>query len=173
MLTLYLLRHAKSDWSHPDLVDFDRPLSPRGVQAADAMATYIHQQRLRPTRILCSSACRTRHSLLPLLSLTFDPVEVQMDRRLYDLSEDNYLDIIRQQGTTPRLMLIGHNMAIQETAQLLIGAGDQELVDDLCAKYPTGALTDLCFDEDHWSQVMTSSGHLIRFVKPRNLLSQI
>ena len=33
MKTLYLLRHAKSDWSDPGLDDFDRPLNERGHKA--------------------------------------------------------------------------------------------------------------------------------------------
>ncbi|TIQ19396.1 MAG: histidine phosphatase family protein, partial [Mesorhizobium sp.] len=31
---LLLLRHAKSSWDDPDLIDFDRPLSGRGLRAA-------------------------------------------------------------------------------------------------------------------------------------------
>jgi hypothetical protein len=34
MKSLHLLRHAKSSWKDPDLIDHDRPLSKRGRQAA-------------------------------------------------------------------------------------------------------------------------------------------
>ncbi len=32
-----LIRHAKSDWSHPELSDFDRPLNGRGERDAPLM----------------------------------------------------------------------------------------------------------------------------------------
>ena len=38
MLTVTLLRHAKSSWDNPELTDFDRPLSHRGAKAARVMA---------------------------------------------------------------------------------------------------------------------------------------
>ena len=34
MRRLMLLRHAKSDWSDPDMRDIDRPLNARGFKAA-------------------------------------------------------------------------------------------------------------------------------------------
>jgi len=37
MLTLSLLRHAKSSWSNPTLPDRDRPLATRGVTDAPLM----------------------------------------------------------------------------------------------------------------------------------------
>ena len=36
MKTLYILRHAKSDWGDSSLKDFDRPLNERGRKAAPA-----------------------------------------------------------------------------------------------------------------------------------------
>lgn len=169
MLTLYLLRHAKSAWGNSNLADIDRPLSPRGVRAADAMAAYMDRQRLHPTRILCSTACRTRHSLLPLLARLRDRTEIVMERQIYDLSEETYVSLIQQQGDTARLMLIGHNSATEETALQLIGSGDATLLADLSTKYPTGALAHLRFDVDAWSEITPQSGYLINFVKPRDL----
>ena len=37
MLTLILLRHAKSSWSNPGLADVDRPLATRGLNDAPLM----------------------------------------------------------------------------------------------------------------------------------------
>jgi len=37
MKTLYLVRHAKSSWKHPELDDFERPLNKRGKRDAPAM----------------------------------------------------------------------------------------------------------------------------------------
>ena len=63
LLTLYLLRHAKSAWDDPKLADFDRPLAPRGEREAADMAALIAARAYRPERVLCSSARRTRETL--------------------------------------------------------------------------------------------------------------
>ena len=59
MLTLSLLRHAKSSWANRELKDHDRPLAKRGVKAAGAMGAFIAKEGLRPDLILCSGSVRT------------------------------------------------------------------------------------------------------------------
>ena len=63
MLTLTLFRHAKSSWATPGLPDFDRPLAPRGEEAAPLMAAFLAESGLAPDLVLCSSARRTRETL--------------------------------------------------------------------------------------------------------------
>ena len=53
MLTLSLLRHAKSSWDDPAQKDFDRPLSDRGEEAAPRMGAYMAAEGLKPDVILC------------------------------------------------------------------------------------------------------------------------
>jgi len=45
MLTLSLLRHAKSSWANPELDDHERPLTKRGAKAIPAVAKFIRQAR--------------------------------------------------------------------------------------------------------------------------------
>ena len=46
MLTLYVMRHAKSSWDDLDLNDFDRPLSKRGRQNAKLMGKIMKNKRM-------------------------------------------------------------------------------------------------------------------------------
>ena len=41
MKTLYLVRHAKSSWKHPELSDFERPLNKRGKNDAPFMGKLL------------------------------------------------------------------------------------------------------------------------------------
>ena len=41
MLTLSLLRHAKSSWDDGSLEDFERPLAKRGESAAPRMGAFM------------------------------------------------------------------------------------------------------------------------------------
>jgi len=52
MRRLMLLRHAKSDWASPGLRDHDRPLNPRGREAAAKMGTYMVRHALVPDLIV-------------------------------------------------------------------------------------------------------------------------
>ena len=60
MLTLSLLRHAKSSWADARLGDAERPLSERGEKAAPRMGAYMAKLRIAPDLILCSPAIRAR-----------------------------------------------------------------------------------------------------------------
>ena len=83
MLRLYLLRHAKSDWSGPGIADFDRPLSNRGFKAAPRMGRFMAEQGCTPERILCSAAMRTRQTLAAVLPHFGDSVDVEIMKRIY------------------------------------------------------------------------------------------
>jgi len=63
MLTLSLLRHAKSSWSNPSLPDEKRPLATRGVSDAPLMGRAMAERGIDPDVVLCSSARRTRDTL--------------------------------------------------------------------------------------------------------------
>ena len=64
MKTVYLIRHAKSEWGNPDIQDFDRSLSSRGMRDAPFMAAkfneIIHKQGLTVHKIISSSALRAK-----------------------------------------------------------------------------------------------------------------
>ena len=62
MLTLTLFRHAKSSWELNGLDDRERPLNARGSSAAPLMAGFMHDHRIRPEFVLCSTAVRTRQT---------------------------------------------------------------------------------------------------------------
>jgi phosphohistidine phosphatase len=106
-LRLILMRHAKSGWDDPLLGDHDRPLSPRGILSARALARWLNQTGLQPDRVLCSTAQRTRETLA-LLDLD-QPVEFLGD--LYLAGEDTLMDIIQAQHSGT-LLVVAHNPGI-------------------------------------------------------------
>ncbi len=64
MKKLYLIRHAKSDWSNPSLDDFDRPLNKRGKKNAPFMGKILHKKGIYPDLIISSPAYRARTTAL-------------------------------------------------------------------------------------------------------------
>jgi phosphohistidine phosphatase len=146
---LYLLRHAKSSWDEPRLVDHDRPLAPRGRRAAKAMGRYLRRHEIEPDVILCSSATRARQTL-ERLGLP----DARIEPGLYGADAATLRGFIPETGSA---MLIGHNPGVQDLALSLARSGPR--LAELAAKFPTGALATIELD----------TGELIDFVRPRDL----
>jgi phosphohistidine phosphatase len=171
MPRLLLLRHAKSAWDDQRLADIDRPLAPRGHRAAQLIAEAIAERGLRPDRILCSPALRTRETLATLVShLGDDDIEIEITPALYEPHAGDYCAVIADHGDLAKMLLvIGHNPAIQATAVLLCGSGDPAVAAEIAAKFPTAALAVLDFKEPDWSRLKVHSGAVVAFVTPRGL----
>lgn len=170
MLRLLLLRHAKSSWDDPSIADFDRPLNLRGRAAAPLMGRHMADHALKPERVICSSARRTRETfaaILPQLGGDFDALVM---RAVYDAPDDGYPGIVRRHGGKARtLLLIGHNPAIQTAATTLIGRGNPDLTAQIGDKYPTAGLAVIDFDAPDWASIAAGGGRVVAFFRPREV----
>jgi phosphohistidine phosphatase len=171
MLTLSLIRHAKSSWESPGLDDHERPLAKRGASAAPEIGKYMRRERLRPDLVLCSGAVRARATLALLVAeLGPTPPEVRFDDALYLASPAAMLDVIRHvEPQYPHVMVVGHNPGLHALALELVGDGDRKDIAALATKFPTAALAVLTFNADSWSEIRAASGRLEHFVTPRDI----
>lgn len=171
MKTLYLMRHAKSDWGDPGLDDHDRPLDPRGERAAAVMGVYFAQREYHPTLVLCSSARRTRQTLESLLGrLPGDP-ELAIEERIYLASCGQLLTRIQEvDDSQPRVLLLGHNPDLAQLARTLAGSGERKPLERLAAGFPTAALAVCEFDLDSWRDLGPGSGRLLAYATPKDLV---
>jgi len=175
MLTLLLLRHAKSSWDDQELDDFDRGLSERGRLAAPVLGRFIAQHDLVPQRILCSSARRTQETLqliLPTLAAANggSPLPVDIVEDLYLASEHTLLAHARRLPLKcRRALMIGHNPGLHDFAMGLAGAGDVHMRHDLAVKFPTAAIAVLTFPGATWAAIAPKAGTLVEFTTPRRL----
>lgn len=172
MPRLLVLRHAKSDWTTGAGHDFDRPLNARGRASAPLIGAHMAAHGLRPDRILCSPALRTRETLELVLPHLGAAGTVELLRALYDDSEADYLDIMRREAADARcLLVIGHNPACQETVLALAGSAEPELADAARRKYPTATLAVLDLAIPDWSALAPGCGRLVGLAQPRRLPS--
>jgi phosphohistidine phosphatase len=170
MLTLSLLRHAKSSWKSPTQDDFDRPLAGRGETDAPLMGKAMAARGIAPDLVLCSPARRTRDTLdLVLPELKAEP-KVSFEERLYHAATAAILEILHAIGpVASQVLLVGHNPALHALALDLIGSGPKSLRDRLDAKLPTGSLVVINFPAGLWKDVTVNSGELKLFLTPREL----
>jgi phosphohistidine phosphatase len=174
-MRLFLLRHAKSDWTNAEgALDHDRKLAPRGRKAAAALARYFRENGLTPQIILCSTSARTRETVKLILPAFAKAPRVRYLRSLYLTEWKVMLAAIRKMPASARsVLLVGHNPGIEELALALMRAPKTEAERGaerrLRKKYPTGALAILEFDGPSWAQILPGRGRLLRFVRPKDL----
>ena len=170
MKTLYLLRHAKSDWGDPGLDDHDRPLAGRGERAAAVLAVHFGQQGYHPSLVLCSSARRTRQTLESLLPhLPGDP-EVLFEEGIYLASRGQLLARVQEvDDRQSRVLLIGHNPGVADLARDLAGSGERASLRRL-ARFPTAASAVCEFDLERWRDLAPGSGRLVAYATPKDLV---
>jgi phosphohistidine phosphatase len=171
MKTVYLLRHAKSSWDHPDLPDHDRPLAPRGQKAAPHMAEYLRAEGLTPQRVLCSTATRARETWDAVgPGLASAAPDIAYRRDVYDADDGDLLAILRGlPDAVDSVMVVGHNPTLEDLAHGLAGGGDAAALARMGEKYPTCALAELQFAAESWSELRRGAGRLVRFVRPKDL----
>lgn len=170
MLTLSLLRHAKSSWDDTSLEDFDRPLAERGKAAAQRMGAYMAAQGIAPELILCSTAVRARQTLDLVLPHLAGPPTVLHEDALYLASPSVLLARVRKiEANIGHAMFIGHDPGMQVLALELSGSGDAEKLQALARKFPTAALAVMRFKARGWSKVKPAKGCLDLFISPKML----
>ena len=169
MRTLYVLRHAKSDWGDASLRDFDRPLNGRGRKSAKAMGRELRERGLTPDLVLLSPSARTTETLARVeegFGASFEKVE---ERSIYLAETEELVALIRNApAQSDRLMIVGHNPGMHELV-LLLANGPRDLREEAAAKFPTGAMAEISFDVGDWSDVTPGSGFIRSFLKPREL----
>ncbi|MES2516379.1 MAG: histidine phosphatase family protein [Bacteroidota bacterium] len=156
MKTLYLIRHAKSDWNNPELKDSERHLNERGYAAANYMSGKFN---VTPDLIISSPAIRAISTAIIFAgNLNYSPNKILIKEELYETGVTNYLSVIHSiDNTFSEVLLFAHNPTISNLAQQLTQA--------LPLDMPTCAIAQIKFDINDWKKVIT--GQLISFEYPK------
>jgi phosphohistidine phosphatase len=170
MLTLSLLRHAKSSWANPLLDDFDRPLAHRGQKSAPLTGAFIAERRLTPDLVLCSGSARTRETLDLAMEAWKSEPEVVYDDALYHATVPALFAALHAApDEMAHVMMVGHNPGLHAFALQVVGGGDGPDLRNLAHGYPSGSLAVIAIEKTHWRQVKPGDGHLTLFVTPKQL----
>ncbi|MEH0155506.1 histidine phosphatase family protein [Limibacter armeniacum] len=160
MKTLYLVRHAKSSWDHPELSDFDRPLNKRGLKAAPLMGKVLHEKGVIPQQVISSSAKRAKETAITIVKeIGLNPDNIIYADKIYEASTNTLLTLIKScDDKVTSLMLFGHNPTFTDLANVLT----DEYIDNI----PTAGIVGISFDTDHWKEA--KKGKLLFFDFPKN-----
>lgn len=161
MLTLTLVRHAKSSWDDPALDDFERPLNPRGRRDAPLMAARCVALGGAAPQLLSSPALRalsTARIFADELGIAFE--QMQLEPRIYEASTETLMKLLRERReATPHLMLFGHNPGFSLLAR--------RLAEVPFAEMPTCAVLRLALDATHWRDLTPGCGKVLAYLYPK------
>ena len=162
MLRLLLLRHAKSDWSHPGLRDHDRPLGRRGVRDAPRLGRYLREHGLVPAAALVSTALRARETARLALEAAGAERDVLTPvPELYGSGPEQILDIVaRDGGGASPLLVVAHNPGMEDLAARFLGRYEH---------FPTAALLVASVPASDWAELSPATTTVDAFVRPREL----
>lgn len=162
MKSVYLLRHAKSDWSGDYSTDHERPLSKRGRQAATTIGRFLSAIRQPPEAVITSTAVRARTTVEIAASSGGWSCPILEKPALYGGSTEEVLMAIRgAPAATGRLLLAGHEPVWSDAVSRLAGGGAVNMV--------TAAVARVDLSIDSWEQAGFGLGTLAWLVTPKLL----
>lgn len=164
MKTLYLIRHAKSSWSNPNLKDHDRPLNDRGERDKTVMAKFIRSNFKEIELIVSSTATRALDYAACIHKYTNVPLDV--DEMLYTFSSSELLNAVyKLPDNKDHIAVVTHNPAATEVINHLSNFDDGEKIVNL----PTAAIIKIEFEQEHWAEITNNSGAVVDFAKPKGI----
>tara|TARA_B100001142_G_scaffold233554_1_gene231878 strand:- start:195 stop:719 length:525 start_codon:yes stop_codon:yes gene_type:complete len=169
MLKLYVMRHAKSSWDHPNLDDHERPLSKRGEKNAKKICEFFVKKNYKFDYILLSSSKRTKKTLKILLKKIDKPKKIISSKKLYLSSEDKIIDIIKKIPKKYKsVLLINHEPTVRNLIRSLTKNHNNNHFKLLNYKFPTSAFAKIYFDFNEWNK-LDGNGLIKEFMRPKDL----
>ncbi len=172
MKTILLLRHAKSDWSSPELSDFHRPLTKRGMKDAPRMGKVLRRYNCVPDIIISSPAIRARITAELAAEACGYQKQVEFRDALYYGTEKDIVGIMKKlPDSIASPMIVSHNPALEETVAHLLAFDRScaEHITDASAviRFPTAAV--ICFHADviRWAALSPQKCTLCWMIIPR------
>jgi len=160
MKTLYLVRHAKSSWKHPELSDFERPLNKRGKNDAPFMGKMLYDKGINPELIISSPAKRASSTAKIIASeLNYDKEKIIFDKNIYEGTGRRLLEIISEiKEKYNFVMLFGHNPGLTVLSNNL----SDRFIDNI----PTSGVVALEFNTS-WKEIELNSAGFLFFEYPK------
>ena len=161
MKTLFILRHAKSDWDNRELTDFERPLNERGLKSAPLIGRVMKENQFLPYSIVSSPAIRARQTAELVKESAGIESEILFDVRIYEASPARLLEVVADQtDNADSMLLVGHNPGLEGLIRALTGEIEP---------MPTAALAVVDLQIEQWSDINSAPGSLRLLIRPKEI----
>ncbi len=162
MKTVYFVRHAKSNWDHPNLVDHDRPLDARGIHDAPRMAQRLLELGVSPAGLLTSTAKRARQTAQTFREAFGLPeAAVITESELYHAWPDTIEEHVQNlPADWDTVLVFGHNPGYTDLANRL---KHDSYIDNV----PTCGIIGAQADVPSWADFRLSTAKRTLFLYPK------
>ncbi len=144
MKSLYLIRHAKSSWKDPKLLDHERPLNKRGKRDAPMMADKMAEIYTAPEILLTSGAKRavsTGNHFVQAWNIDQNHNCIQKELYLCYVSELEKI-ILNQFDKYNSIAIVAHNPSLEYFLQVNC--------DFKRDKFPTCGFAKINYNKGNW-----------------------
>jgi phosphohistidine phosphatase len=160
---LFLVRHAKSDWSVSGQKDFERQLNGRGLNDAPKMGRKLYEMGMKPDLIISSPAVRARLTAeLIAEQLKYDTDKIVFNEEIYEASVRSLLKVINSiDDKNQTVIIVGHNPTFTYIAESLT---KREI-----GNIPTCGAVQIEFNLNSWKEVSEGTGTMKSYNYPKGL----
>ncbi len=163
MKTLILVRHAKTeqliDYSQSD---FDRKLLPRGKHDSELMAQQLVEKGIYPQLFISSAAKRAIQTAeIFAVVYSYEKKNIIKEKFIYNgYTTQTMLDYLgKLDRKLESVIVFGHNPDI---ASLTLN-----LITEDIFHFPTGVVTVIQFNVEHWNEIEVRSGYMHAYFYPK------
>lgn len=158
MKTLYIVRHAQKEDEQIGQDDYDRDLSPKGIEDAEKMAKKFAEKNLPVDLIVSSPAKRTKLTAEIFAKTLNYNKTIMFNEVLYMAFVNELFETITYTfDTVDSMLLVGHNPSLTALAITLV---------EFREKFQIGAIMQIDFDCDSWIDISKENAKLISYDTP-------
>lgn len=162
MLTLNLIRHAKTQQTSRSGDDYDRELLDKGTSQANMLGNYLQTHHIVLGKMICSSAARTQQTKTIICQQLAERCHSEFNRDLYLCSYGTMIRVIQSAGKNePIVTIIGHNEGISQLASYLSG-------EDIHLR--TSEMISLAIPFESWDYLSQGTAEIIFQYRPEVFL---
>ncbi len=160
---LYILRHAKSDWSDSKLDDFERGLKKRGKNDIKLISLWLKKHNVKPDLVISSPAKRAKKTLEILRDiLNIKKDNIRFDKNIYEANVKYLIDMLAKlDNKYKEVFLIGHNPSLNDLAEFFS--------DTIITNIPTSGVIAIEFNVKSWNEIKRKKGNIVFFEYPKKL----
>jgi len=158
--TIYLIRHAKSNWQDPETSDFERDLTAKGIKDINTIGSYLKLRGILPDLVIASCSLRTQETADRLSDrLTFEGPRYYL-KEMYLTPPETLKEILMmQEKQFDSILLVGHNPQVTEVANML--------TEEHISKIPTVGVVAINFNIEEWNELDEVQGEIDFFIYPK------
>ena len=168
MLSLFIMRHANSDWSDIQVSDFNRSISSKGIEELELLSNKIKELKIEFDLIFTSPDKRTIQTFEILKeSLKLSNVQIKKDNDLYEGSLENFLLKLKYTSKLKKkILIITHEPNIQWLIDFFLSSDNIESQKLSIKEFATSSITNINFSTSSWNEISNINCKFNFFINP-------